>query len=58
MKLRVFEKDDELIVCAVEDTPRIIEEYFKEGTGRDIEDYDSYVTNDLRITPTMHVRAF
>ena len=31
---------DEIIICTLEDEHKMLREYFKEGTGRDLDDYD------------------
>ena len=38
----IYERRDEVIVTTDKDESKMLEDYFKEGTGRDIDEYERY----------------
>ena len=39
-KLVVYSSDDEILVCALKQEPKLLREYFHNSSGRDLEAYD------------------
>lgn len=42
-----YRTGNEVLVCAKEDEPRLLKEYFEQG-GRDLDEYDRYETDKVK----------